>query len=365
MTAQTFEYFIECKDYFENAIGDPTTPVSSILINLISLSRLRWGESTYNDLIHKFNSNTESPHNLFIKWAQTNGYITFLIRECWMAILDHDGRYIKAGLTFEKSGSTIYIGCTGDQEEIEKVKGWASDTFQDLGTMVETVTSINRTGFVGKEIDYVLDSTVNMAKDSFYPWLSISLDEYFTAFMRSKETVLVLFGPAGTGKSTFLRTFIHSKKRHPLLAYNREVVQSSRLVDHFYRSDCDTLVYEDVDRYLGEREEGNELMSTLLNGSDGVVQNPEKKIIFSTNLPTISKIDPALLRVGRCFDILHFRELSQAEAVVVAEDMRLEQRDFFSKEKWALTDILNERNRATQVVNRFGVPTGYGVKNVF
>jgi hypothetical protein len=42
--------------------------------------------------------------------------------------------------------------------------------------------------------------------------------------------------------------------------------------------------------------------------------------VFSTNLPNVSDIDDALLRPGRCFDVLQFRPLTRAEATdVIAE----------------------------------------------
>ena len=44
-----------------------------------------------------------------------------------------------------------------------------------------------------------------------------------------------------------------------------------------------------------------------------------KKLIFSTNLPSISDIDPALIRPGRCFDILSFNLLKREDAQLLAD----------------------------------------------
>jgi ATP-dependent 26S proteasome regulatory subunit len=48
------------------------------------------------------------------------------------------------------------------------------------------------------------------------------------------------------------------------------------------------------------------MMHRFLNVGDGLVTTKGKKLIFSTNLPSIRDVDSALVRPGRCFDILNF-----------------------------------------------------------
>jgi SpoVK/Ycf46/Vps4 family AAA+-type ATPase len=55
-------------------------------------------------------------------------------------------------------------------------------------------------------------------------------------------------------------------------------------------------------------------MRQFLTLSDGIIRDPGKKLIFSTNLPNIRDIDDALLRPGRCYDWIATRALSLEEA---------------------------------------------------
>lgn len=157
-----------------------------------------------------------------------------------------------------------------------------------------------------------------------------------------------------------MRSLIHSGNYTSILAYNREIVESPLLVDTFYNDNkARILAYEDIDNYMKSRDDGNLLMSTFLNASEGVIRHPGKKIILSTNLATIDKIDPALLRVGRCFDILQFHELDESQAHGVLKDVGREPKDFSTKSKWTLAEVLNKENVVRQRVNRFATSVGF------
>jgi len=64
------------------------------------------------------------------------------------------------------------------------------------------------------------------------------------------------------------------------------------------------------------------MMHRFLNVGDGLVTTRGKKMIFSTNLPSIQDIDPALVRPGRCFDILTFAPLSLHDAKILAKKLK-------------------------------------------
>lgn len=181
----------------------------------------------------------------------------------------------------------------------------------------------------------------------FYPWITQSIDEYFAEYLASPANVLLLLGPPGTGKSTFIRTMILKMKMSALLAYRAEVISSPDILTHHQNHvrartstyDCPTkavtdgiykglppevleslntvqspaLILEDCDIYLSKRSTGNHKMADLLNSSNGLVQNNHMKLILTANLASASDIDPALMRPGRCFDVLQFRELTLDE----------------------------------------------------
>jgi hypothetical protein len=234
------------------------------------------------------------------------------------------------------------------------------ENYPSDGVSISTATGFNSSGILKFDRKHVEASSVKVARASFYPWLSVSLEEYFKAYDESSENILVMFGPPGTGKSTFLRSLIMYLRYDAMLAYNKSVVESPELVNKFYASaGTDLLAYEDIDKHLKRREDGNQLMSTLLNASDGVIEHKGKKIVFSTNLTSINQIDEALLRVGRCFDILEFRELTPDEANAVLVDCDRPQRDFSAKKSWSLSEVLNDQVPAQQTINRFGRKIGF------
>jgi ATP-dependent 26S proteasome regulatory subunit len=72
------------------------------------------------------------------------------------------------------------------------------------------------------------------------------------------------------------------------------------------------------------------------------VTTRNKKLIFSTNLPSISDIDPALIRPGRCYDIIHFDELNQEQAEKLAERVGVTLNG--TREKWSIADVFYNTN---------------------
>jgi ATP-dependent 26S proteasome regulatory subunit len=100
-------------------------------------------------------------------------------------------------------------------------------------------------------------------------------------------------------------------------------------------------------------------MSTFLNASEGIVYRHDKKIIFSTNLPSIDKIDPALLRPGRCFDIIKFDFLTEKQALLVQTTLGLETTDLDKKRAWSLSEILNPLQVGTQTQMREARKLGF------
>jgi ATP-dependent 26S proteasome regulatory subunit len=75
------------------------------------------------------------------------------------------------------------------------------------------------------------------------------------------------------------------------------------------------LVLEDMDTCFIPREKDNNVMIKILSSSDGIIKYSNKKMIFTSNITKFSNIDEALIRSGRCFDAIEFRNLTRNESV--------------------------------------------------
>jgi ATP-dependent 26S proteasome regulatory subunit len=80
-------------------------------------------------------------------------------------------------------------------------------------------------------------------------------------------------------------------------------------------------------------------MYKLLGASDGFINNPTKKIILSTNLPSITEIDEALLRKGRCYDVLKMKRLTPDQAVVLLAKIKPDYAKPLDKKEYTLAEL--------------------------
>lgn len=352
-----FKYW-NVREFFEAGVS--ARDVITKFDAMVSATRLKAGLNSGRSATTRAVSNMQTDRRRFAEYLQQRGYLLFRGSGNYLALKDNDKGYVDCFVDYMAQDDTISVGTYGDLTEAEAVTDWVKENFASVGAMISTATGLNDRGeptFTGK---YMTEESSKLALQAFYPWLSVSLEDYYKAYMESDESVLVLFGPPGVGKSTFLRSLIMSGNYDTYLAYNKTVVSSPSLIGRFFRSSsAKILAYEDIDNYLKSREDGNTLMSPILNASEGVVKHDHKKIVFSTNLPSINSIDPALMRKGRCFDILQFRELTPEEAEVACAAVGLPQKDWAVKNSWPLSEVLAREVGEQQVINRFGKKTGF------
>jgi SpoVK/Ycf46/Vps4 family AAA+-type ATPase len=174
-----------------------------------------------------------------------------------------------------------------------------------------------------------------------YPFLSRMPSEQIEAFLASDCNVMLLIGPPGTGKSTYLRAMLDSMGDRRVTTMDSQDVLMHPGLGGLIRSSAHNTVFiaEDADAFVGKRENGNPQMSMLLNLADGIIKS-ERKFIISTNLPSLANVDPALIRPGRCFDILEFRKLDNAEANAVRA-LTNPDLPVFTEDRLTLAEVLN------------------------
>jgi ATP-dependent 26S proteasome regulatory subunit len=155
--------------------------------------------------------------------------------------------------------------------------------------------------------------------DEAYPIFS-KVNEFIEQYLSAPETVLVLQGSPGTGKTRLIRAILAAMSRQKaetaevLYTGDASVLESDEVFLEFITESHSAFVVEDADHLLAPRSGGNQTLHRFLNIADGIASAHGKKIIFSTNLPNLRDIDEALVRPGRCFAHLYLQELQQAEA---------------------------------------------------
>ena len=173
------------------------------------------------------------------------------------------------------------------------------------------------------------------------------------AFASGQPHSMILWGPPGVGKTTWIRGFLNYYKKDSLVTYDAEILKKDYVFAEFLESNKQVMVIEDADNFLGTRSNGNEIMHKFLNVGDGLVTVKGKKLIFSTNLATTSDIDPALIRPGRCFDVIKFAELTKEDATKLCKviDIELPKVD---KNSYTIGDIYHTQNLTSKQVRKFG-----------
>lgn len=180
-------------------------------------------------------------------------------------------------------------------------------------------------------------------RDEFYPWFPKGVNTFIADYFDNPAAVLVLYGPPGTGKTSFLRHLLLTQGVNAMVTYDDKVLAKDEFfVNYLTDEEHDALIVEDADVFLAPREDGeNTMMSKFLNVSDGLIKIMNKKMIFTTNITQLNKIDSALLRPGRCFEAVEFRELTPTEAHAAAQAAGVAAQDWASQRSWSLAQIFN------------------------
>jgi len=187
-----------------------------------------------------------------------------------------------------------------------------------------------------------------------YPWLE-DPKAYIESFIKSQSPILIMSGPPGTGKSTFIRHIINAIPKFEVFSvYDEDIMKRDDLYTNFISNSKEALlVIEDADRLLERRiEDQNTTMSKILNVSDGIIDLTMKKIIFTTNIENTNDVDQALIRPGRCFDILEFRNLDHHEAEALSTKIGKNLPAERPKNGYPLAEIFNSKN--TPRAQKFG-----------
>ncbi|OWM68625.1 AAA-ATPase At2g46620 [Punica granatum] len=137
--------------------------------------------------------------------------------------------------------------------------------------------------------------------------LFLKSQQYYHRLGRVWKRSFLLYGPSGTGKSSFVAAMAN------FLSYDVYDIDLSRITDDadlrtllLETSSRSVIVIEDLDRFLMEKP-GSVSLSGILNFMDGILSSccaEERIMVFTMN--SKDHIDPAILRPGRIDVHIHF-----------------------------------------------------------
>jgi len=274
-----------------------------------------WAEDQYKDF-------------LFVQSSSSGGFI----------VEKETNNLIK----FDVNSNTTTVRVFGDEEFVEDMIEIVEENFDQVTCHIEWVY-----GSDGQSVNVPLNRD-RLPVDEMYPFLNGEpLGDYYDRYMESSANILLLIGPPGTGKTTFIRGLLSHTNSSAIVSYDANILDKDGFFARFIESDDNVMVLEDSDAFLKPRSDGNTMMHRFLNVGDGLVTTKGKKMIFSTNLPSIRDIDSALTRPGRCFDIVEFKPLSYGEAKTLAEKLNAKMPDL--KDQYSIAEVFNEQTHKPSV----------------
>lgn len=163
------------------------------------------------------------------------------------------------------------------------------------------------------EIDFDLNYNSN-AKE-----LKSKIEEYL---VKKKAGLILIEGPPGTGKSTFIKHLISDKKAIYVPNASASSIANPDFID-FITDHPETLfIFEDAESVLTKQDGATAAISNILNMTDGILGDFMSSIFICT-VNSADNIDPAVLRFGRLISHEKFDRLPVEQATALSAKLGL------------------------------------------
>ena len=158
-----------------------------------------------------------------------------------------------------------------------------------------------------------------------------------------------MIGDPGTGKSTFALEMLKHRgwKKNNIIVDDQEIMEHPGIIGELREGNDIFVILEDADGFIESRDVGNKKMTALLNMTAGIAA-PNIRIVILTNLSSVNKVDSALIRPGRCFDIMKFRKLNCAEANAARRSLGKSEIYVDNTRTYTLSEIFNDEDHVTE-----------------
>jgi hypothetical protein len=144
-----------------------------------------------------------------------------------------------------------------------------------------------------------------------------------------KEGLAILYGPAGTGKTTLLKKLIQENPKKEFILINSKDLEnpdSEGYLEYFLENKNRIFILEDCEKLLLSRNQGggsNQLV-TILNMADGLLGSTLKTKFICTFNTDLRNIDEALLRKGRMRLKYYVGPLCLEKTRILANDVTIQ-----------------------------------------